>query len=199
MNEPLWHAAMAAALAICGLTPGYSVASEPPTAGAEAVRLIDWSTVDAGAPIPSSLPNADSNDPLEAGFAARWIERSLRPVNYEMGQFALSLVALNEPAKDTWADSMTHALRAIVAAGSPDQRTARVFCNALGCLCYVEHDVPMLNHPSLLDDLRKNRAIKPLIADSTLSWAVHPRPPGIPWELIVVERKVRDLKPESSP
>jgi hypothetical protein len=80
-KEPPWRAATAAALAICGLSPGYSVALEPPTAGAEAVRLIDWSTVDAGAPITSSLPNADSNEPLEARFATRWIERSLRPVN----------------------------------------------------------------------------------------------------------------------
>ena len=121
----------------------------------------------------------------------------LRPLNYEMGQFALSLIAINETAKDVWAVSMAQALRAVVAAGSADQRTARVFCNSVGCLCYVEHDVPVLNGPKLLENIRKNNAIKPLITDSTLGWVVHPRPPGIPWELIVVERKDRDLKPES--
>jgi hypothetical protein len=72
-----WRSIFAATgVLVCLLLPhGFTGADTAPT-GSEAVRTIDWSSIKSGSPIPSQMPDAESDDPLDAGFAPEWLKRT---------------------------------------------------------------------------------------------------------------------------
>jgi len=107
--------------------------------GAEAVRQINWDAINSGSPIPEQMPMGPSDEPLEAGFARQWIERVEHP-NYPSWTWALEIVSLRRGPDDRWAKRMEQELRDIVRTHLPTGKNARVFCNAAGCLCYVERE-----------------------------------------------------------
>jgi hypothetical protein len=126
--------------------------------GAETARRIDWSSLSAIAPIPSEMPTSQSDDPVEAGFAPQWVDRVVvsNPNDNPPGLIGAAwnddtvslvqrIVSMNRSIDDTWAYEAEYTLRQIILTKidvDPKKRTvSRVFCNAAGCLCYVEQRI----------------------------------------------------------
>jgi hypothetical protein len=164
-----------------------SSASEPPaTTGAEAVRDIDWNAVGPGAPIPEQMPTGESDDPLEAGFARQWIERVEAPGDFPWKKLALEIASAHRPPNDLWASGMEKELRDIIRTKVPTGKNARVFCNSVGCLCYVERDEPFLLQSIVYRALLGDRGRKWGLERTDLDAIEHVRRPDIPWELTIV-------------
>lgn len=126
------------------------------TSAAEIARKIDWDSVKSRYPIPESMPSSASDDPLEAGFAPQWATRALKDqgaiaasmplqrkgVTVFAEPMALAIMSKKRAPGDLWAEGLERKLREIihtqVDAGGPT--VSRVFCNAVGCLCYMERD-----------------------------------------------------------
>jgi hypothetical protein len=108
--------------------------------GAEAVKAIDWNSVGYGSPIPHLMPATESDDPVEAGFAIQWIDRVLS--RYPFSRLAAEIVSIHRDPDDAWAISVEKEWRKNIreADESEAPTISRVFCNAVGCLCYMERD-----------------------------------------------------------
>ncbi|MBV9724442.1 MAG: hypothetical protein JO299_04640 [Gammaproteobacteria bacterium] len=122
----------------------------------EAAHYIDWAAVGPGDPIPASMPTASSDDPLAAGFSPEWARRALkgrdalaasRPLQRQGGRapaeaMALTIVSRRRAAEDLWAQQVERRLREVIRRKVEVQgpTVVRVFCNAVGCLCYTERD-----------------------------------------------------------
>jgi hypothetical protein len=122
----------------------------------EAAHTIDWAAVGPGSPIPASMPTASSDDPLEAGFAPEWARRALKgqealaaaPLLRPQGvrapaeSMALAIISRRRTADDQWAHEVERRLREVIRSEVDVQgpTVSRVFCNAVGCLCYTERD-----------------------------------------------------------
>ena len=104
--------------------------AQAPRSGAEAVRIIDWNALGPGSPIPGVMPIADSDDPLEAGFARQWLERALDPGRPPLGGLALEIVSKRRTPGDPWAYGMSKELWAIVRSKGHGPTISRVFCNS---------------------------------------------------------------------
>jgi hypothetical protein len=178
----------AVALLVCLLAVYSASKAQPAMSGAEAVRMIDWLAVGAGAPIPYLMPAAASDDPLEAGFARQWLERAVVPANTVSAKLALDIVSERRTPDDHWAYAMEKELREIIRSKLQKSKNSRVFCNAVGCLCYVERDESFLRNPVVYRELLGERGHKFGLAQSDLDATVHPVRPGIPWELTFVKR-----------
>ncbi len=173
------------ALALSFFGTGSLGLAQTPLSGVEAAREVDWSTIDVSSPIPDPMPSADSDDPLEAGFAPQWIERR---VSSPSRQFALHIVSVARSPEDQWALDMRKSLRELVGSSVPKAMNVRVFCNANGCLCYVERDEPgyvldSIIYTKLLSESGRELHIAP--ADLVDAW-VHVHRPGRPWELTII-------------
>jgi hypothetical protein len=71
-----------------------------PLSGADAVRAIDWSSVYIGSAIPESMPTADADDTVDAGFAREWLERALVPGRPSLSSLALDIVSRSSSQLD---------------------------------------------------------------------------------------------------
>jgi hypothetical protein len=166
--------------------------AQAPVSGAEAMRMIDWNSVKPGSPIPRSMPTAPSDDPVEAGFAAQWVERALPPP-FSRQAFALAIIAKKRVAGDTWAYGVERQLRELINEQIADRAVvSRVFCNSVGCLCYLERDSDKIPDPNdtILDSLKSGWpafGIKPKDVNSTVSFS---QAGGLPvsWSLIFIQR-----------
>jgi hypothetical protein len=146
-------------LVLLSATPEASMSSSTGAAhlsGAEAVREIDWTSVTSLSPIPNLMPSRSSDDPVEAGFAPQWAERALAdsfavPSTFRLQRtvppvlampLALKIMSQNGNPQDHWAYAVERHLRKVIRSTiEPEHATiSRVFCNALGCLCYLERD-----------------------------------------------------------
>jgi hypothetical protein len=171
------------------------------TSGAEAEQTVDWTSVKAHSPIPNTLPTGPSDDPLEAGFAAEWIKRSLDyPGNASQRQLALGIVSRHRTANDRWAIGMEEQLREIISTTVQNVAVSRVFCNGIGCLCYVQLDgnrgIPLEVIPELLGPKGRKFGIQ----RSDLEAVVIGDYPDTPWQLTIVKRpKIPGPAPATNP
>jgi hypothetical protein len=133
------------------------------------------------------MPIADSDDPLEAGFARQWLERALDPGRPPLGGLALEIVSKRRTPGDPWAYGMSKELWAIVRSKGHGPTISRVFCNSIGCLCYVEGDVSFGN-PVVAQDLLGEAGQKFGLKRSDVDVAWSSRYLEPPWELTVVRR-----------
>lgn len=185
------------ALGLCAMSA--SVTGQSPTMGAEAVRQIDWTAIGSFSPIPESMPTRISDDPVEAGFAPQWIERALTPGYDAYAQFALKIASSVRAPDDEWSYNMRSELRTLVRTKIPQGKNVRVFCNAVGCLCYVERDEPNYVTDSavwreLLGETGRQLRLgrKDLVVD-----LVHDHRPGVPWELTIIRNPTSALQRRS--
>jgi len=162
----------------------------PARSGAAAVRSIAWNSVGPGAPIPAAIPVADSDDPVESGFAPDWIRRALAyPFSPpSQREFALAVVAKHRAADDRWAHEFEEELREIIGEGLRMPTVWRVFCNSVGCLCYVQAGNP-LDNPLLYTALHGQSVQQRFgitLADVDVLRSF--KDPNAPWELTFVRR-----------
>jgi hypothetical protein len=203
-SSPIDQPAIVIALLTCVLASAPGTAQSPQSiqthmSGAEAVRSIDWQAVDANSPIPFLMPTAQSEDPVEAGFAPQWVQRAMWPPESPERKLALVIVSKRRTPDDLWAQAMEKELRAIVheeVASEPP--ISRVFCNSAGCLCYVERDGSPLVAGSVFRELLGARGQKfglqrsdldafRVDASDTRSWV---------WELTLVKRLTAVASPK---
>jgi hypothetical protein len=141
------------------------MAGASPASGAEAARMIDWDSVGNDSPIPPTMPAASSDDPLEAGFAYQWAERAFKddkgglassldvcgddvpchrgpiPSNVPALPLVLEIISQRRMPGDHWAYGVESELRALIRTKVDTVKpttVSRVFCNSMGCVCYLE-------------------------------------------------------------
>lgn len=135
---------------------GANATGEPDLAGKSADvqderNDIDWEGIELWDHIPHSLASTISDKAIDAGFSGEWIRRSLRgeyassvrlhPLNSVRGDtLALYIISKDRRPDDLWAHEVGQLLRDEVEKHADDytKRYLRVFCNEVGCLCYVE-------------------------------------------------------------
>jgi hypothetical protein len=175
------------------LIPALGLVAQSSTAqtslgGAEAVREIDWSVVRPGSRIPEQMPNGKSDDPLEVGFARQWLERVIpsAPRTEPWRTLALEILTTHRSSNDHWAEGMEKELRELVRASGGGGKGSRVFCNSVGCLCYVERNESTTD-PVVLRELRgeTGRKFGLTASDSDFEMGVIE---GSQWELTFVRR-----------
>jgi hypothetical protein len=85
------------------------------------------------------MPTSISADPVEAGFAPQWAERSLDP-HFASLRGVLAVMANKKRSGDSWPYALEDHLRQVIKmAFEKDSPTvSRVFCNSVGCLVYME-------------------------------------------------------------
>jgi hypothetical protein len=132
------------ALLVCAIADSPAMIAQSVMSGKEA-NAIDWETVKPFSPIPGAMPADSSDDPLQAGFAVEWIERSLGSQKDSGSippglKLTLAIASQRRTPDDRWAYEMEQKLRDIIRTKFQSRRTpiARVFCNAVGCLCYLQ-------------------------------------------------------------
>ncbi len=191
---------------VCLILSLASSTAQPVLSGEDAARIIDWTSVQVGAPIPDLMPAAQSDDPLETGFAPQWIEHAVFPFPSSASawgrKLALEIVARRRSPDDYWAATMEEELREIVRTKLPASRNARVFCNSAGCLCYVERDEPFVARSIVYLELLGETGRKYGVDKYNLGVLVHVgRSPGIPWELTLVRHPSADtpVNPSQTP
>jgi hypothetical protein len=204
-SSPIGQSAIVIALLTCVLGSASAAAQSPPQSirthmtGAEAVRAIDWTSVAPNSPIPVLMPSAQSEDPVEAGFAPQWVQRAMWPPESPERKLALVIVSKRRTPDDLWAQAMEKELRAIVHEKVDSEAAiSRVFCNSAGCLCYVERDGSPLHPGSVFRELLGARGQKfglqrsdldafRVDASDTRSWV---------WELTLVKRPTAVASPK---
>jgi hypothetical protein len=147
----------------------------------DAAQQVDWDTVRC-APIPAQIRAEPSEDPLKAGFPRQWIEHCIYKLHPGWGRMALRIASEPRSSDNVAAAEMERQLRAIVQKTISPGDTYRVFCNALGCLTYVErpHDFGLLKSP----------VEKALANDHSLAVGAYARPGRpVPWDFTVVIRR----------
>jgi len=166
--------------------------------GAQVVHTTDWESVQSGSPIPEQMPTAQSDDPLEAGFARQWITRSLSAwPQRQIRDWALAVVSKRRVADDIWAYQLEHQLREFIRMerdidpGHPF--VSRVFCNSVGCLCYVESHTSFADKTaSLYGALQGDVGKKFAISSEDISRIAMAGPEighsPLEWTLVVIKR-----------
>ena len=172
--------------------------AQPIMSGAEAVREIDWNALGPGSPIPQQMPAAESDDPVEAGFARQWLYRAVtpQPPNTDAWKdVALEISTKHRNPDDQWASRMEVELREIIHEKIPRGRSTRVLCNILGCLCYVERAerTPIhIVYSELIGTRGRELGVRPSDVDA-ISGHLQPQ-----WELTIVKRSApNDSDPAS--
>jgi hypothetical protein len=180
-------AAIAAPLAFAAVPP-----TAAPLTGAEAEHSIDWNRVGKGDAIPASMPTSRSADALDAGFAPEWVERSVRP--FPGGEVAapliLAIMSERRVPDDAWADEVEHYLREFIRTQVAVQAPTifRVFCNSVGCLCYLERARSPLTHLMIYKALRSQAASGFGTKEMSMTILDQPPRPSTSWELTIVTR-----------
>jgi hypothetical protein len=178
--------------------------AQPAMTGAEAVREIDWNALGPGSPIPEQMPAAESDDPLEAGFARQWVDRVVTPQYPNTDPWkdlALAIVSKHRDPDDQWASRAEKELWEIIQDNIPRGRNPRVFCNSFGCLCYVERE-ERVHYSIVYLELVRNRGRSLGLSRNDISAIIgYLRPlaaqgarDGLAsqWELTIVKRPVPD-------
>lgn len=162
--------------------------AQPTMTGAEAAREIDWNALGPGSPIPQQMPIAESDDPVEAGFARQWLYRAVtpQPPNTDAWKdFAIEIATKHRSPDDQWASRMEKELREIIREKIPRARHTRVFCNTFGCLSYVEREerTPIhIVYAELVGTRGRELGVRPSDVEGT-SGHLQPQ-----WELTIVKR-----------
>jgi hypothetical protein len=156
--------------------------------GEGANDTIDWDAVGVYAPIPAQVPSALSEDPAEAGFPREWIERALPPTIFARSNLAVAIASLRRSPDDSWARAMESSLREIIRNRVTTATRSRVFCNSIGCLCYVERAESLSGNPIVYSELIRAGKQRFGIEPSDLDAATHSPKPGTAWELTVIKR-----------
>jgi hypothetical protein len=185
-------AAIAASLAFA-IEPPSGGSTAAPLTGAEAERSIAWSTVRKGDAIPALMPRSRSADALDAGFAPEWVERSVRPLpgGEESAQLMLGIVSEQRAPDDAWADKVEDYLREFIGTQVDVQAptTSRVFCNSVGCLCYLERTGSPLTWLMISKALKSQAASEFGTEQMGMTTMEHAPRPGTSWELTIVTRR----------
>jgi hypothetical protein len=184
---------------------GENLAAVPTAKGS--AHNIDWAAVGPGDPIPASMPTASSDDPLEAGFSPAWARRALKGrdalaaspplqrqgVRVPAEAMALAIISRRRAAEDQWAHQVERRLREVIRGGVKEPTVARVFCNAVGCLCYMERGEPEASgaaSAAVLDALTSSTGwAKELGVDPAMVYVLPAgTAPGPVWQLVFVMR-----------
>jgi hypothetical protein len=170
------------------------------TLSSEMVRSIDWQSVDTRSPIPRSMPSRTSDDPLDAGFAVEWVERSLvdavaagAGVSYQpAAPVVLRIISESKDPQDSWSHGVEHAVLEIVESRLPkdDNGVSRAFCSRTGCVFYFEgmtHLGPLgVVTQALVEPWAKEFGIE----GTDIYWVNGSRgPKEFHWQMVVVERR----------
>jgi hypothetical protein len=182
--------------ALTALSVAFAVHAQPavtqtPPSPAKAAAEIDWNSVTVLSAIPESMPAQSSDDPVEAGFAREWIERSVLPaVDDTSKSLVMKIATLRRNPNDKWAISTESALRQLIGSTVPHAKHPRVFCNAVGCLVYVERDLRRIPLSAIVATEHSGPRGRELgIKKEDLGHLIHAVwGPGIPWELTVIRR-----------
>ena len=182
--------AIALSLAIFGAEPT-STAQSARSPGAP--PGFQWESIQGGDPIPRWMPTSTSEDPMKAGFARQWIERALSPTELPARQLALAIVSKQRAPDDRWSKATESELRKIIGEKFDSQTPtiSRVFCNSVGCLCYVEPEGTALRSTSMYNLLLTERMQKLGITRRDLDVVRTTAPKDMrvyKWELTVVRR-----------
>jgi len=116
-------------------------ASESVTSDADTTTL-DWQQIHFGSAMPRSLPVAEADEAIKAGFPKEWALRAL-----SLGALAsardqyLKIISEKRSPGDDWAYGIEHDIWSAIKIRqrSESDPIARVFCNGVGCLIYLEH------------------------------------------------------------
>lgn len=197
--------------------------------GTEAVRSIDWDAVTTDSPIPPQMPAASSDDPLEAGFAPEWAERAFKldkgglapsmvtcrgvetpchghvTLNVRALPLLLAIMSQKRVPADRWAYAVESELRELIRTkvdAVKPTTVSRVFCNAVGCLSYLERRDLDTESSDIADGYGSD--VRELIGTTHAAWRkslgieprdIHyqifvggPTEHRISWELVVVSR-----------
>ncbi len=183
--------AIAASLAFA-IEPSSGGSTAAPLTGAEAERSIAWSTVGKGDAIPAVMPTSRSANSLEAGFAHEWVERSVRPLPGGDEAAPLMLRIMSEPRApdDAWANEVEHYLSEFIRTQVDVQAptVSRVFCNSVGCLCYLERTGSPLTWLMISNALMSPAASEFGTKQLGITTFEHPPRHGTKWELTIVTR-----------
>jgi hypothetical protein len=178
-------------------------ASAAPPSGADAERSIAWSTVGRGDAIPALMPTSGSANSLDAGFAPEWVERSVRPTpaGEEAARWMLSIMSVQRASDDAWAEKVEHYLREFIRTQADVQAPtiSRVFCNSVGCLCYLERAGLPLTTLMIYKALSSQAPPEFGIRQTSMRIVDGPRRPDISWELTIVMRPSEDAAKGSKP
>ena len=190
---------MVPAVVAVAITASLAFAIEPPSGsspaapltGAEAERSIVWNMVGKGDPIPALMPTSRSANSLDAGFAPEWVERSVRLVQggEESARLMLRIMSELRAPDDAWADMVEHYLREFIHTRVDAQAPtiSRVFCNSVGCLCYLERTGSPLTQLMIYEALRSQAASE--FGTKQMDMTIVDRaPPGRRWELTIIIR-----------
>ena len=200
---------LALAIAAVGLAASLAFAIAPPSGGstaapvtgAEAEHSIHWSTVGKGDAIPASMPTSRSADALDAGFAPEWVESSVRPFpgGEEAAPLILAIMSEQRAPDDAWADEVEHYLREFIRTQVAGQAptTSRVFCNSVGCLCYLERTGSPLTQLMIYNALRSQAAREFGTKKMGMS-IMESAPRGTSWELTIVTRPKAMAEPRQA-
>lgn len=166
-------------------------------------------------PISSDYPARQSDDPKVAGFPLGWAERSLEhrwAVRIDQSGWlsnrrvpALPLVQAIVSAKrqidDSWAYQAEYEIRRIVTRSALDQppRIARVFCNAHGCLCYLQGGAFSGRVKDVTLPLLRSSWARELRIASNAIYLVDgsPGPKGTEWIMFIVPRPSETISADS--
>jgi len=182
-------------LVVVGLTVFLSSSelSASPETREDPANSVDWSAVSMGDPIPEELPSGESNDPQGSGFYRQWVEHSLQPLSVGTNKSSLPLIlaiiSKQRAPGDLWASNVEDYLRGYIRReiDSKEPVISRVFCNSIGCLCYLERrghlDVLLMYH-ALERDAGRTFGITKQDLDSIRSTT----PDSRTWELTIVKR-----------
>jgi hypothetical protein len=197
---------LALAVAAVGIAASLAFAIQPPSGGstaapltgAEAERSIAWNTVGKGDAIPALMPIARSSNSLDAGFSREWVERSVRPYvdGEESARLILDIMSEQRARDDAWADKVEQYLRAFIR-GHVDVQAptiSRVFCNSVGCLCYLERTGPPLTQLMIYNALR-SQAASEFGTKQMGTRIMESAPRGTSWELTIVTRPKAMVEP----
>ena len=174
--------------------------------GVEVAKSIDWSRVHDFAPIPRAMPTGEALDAIDAGFSPEWFERSIGewravsvardgPVtNAAVLPMAMRIMSESKRPDDVWANEVESKLRTVAVASSVPgvELITRAFCNAQGCLIYIESEPP-----HVMKKMPSDRVVAELRGAWAASRGIAPRDVYITgtlngpydWNLIVIDRR----------
>jgi hypothetical protein len=176
-----------------------------PVSGTEAERSIDWHRIDKGDPIPALMPTSRSADSLDAGFSPEWVEHSVRPFTPPAGEesapLALAIMSQQRASDDVWSDEVENYLREFIRTQVNVQAptVSRVFCNFVGCLCYLERTGAPLTQFMVYKALQREAASRFGIRQMGMWTLYSPRPRATSWELTIITRPTKEPGKSSEP
>jgi hypothetical protein len=119
--------------------------------GKDSGKAIDWENIKQFGFIPHELTSTDSDKAIGAGFVHEWVDRSLggvavlpvkldSTVSVRADKLADDIISSDRQPDDLWAHEVDRHIREDIGKHADAYATqfSRVFCNDVGCLCYIE-------------------------------------------------------------